>query len=105
VVAGKKIGARAIAVRRITDASQTAGCHILFVSSSQPARVLSVIAAAKQPGILTVGEAGSATSAGLIINLTLEGGKVRFEINLTEAEKEKLRLSSKLLSLSTVVRR
>jgi hypothetical protein len=101
--AGKKIGTRAFVVKRITDAHQTAGCHILFVSHSEPARVLAIIAAAKQTGILTIGEAGSATSEGLVINLTLEGGKVRFEINITEADKEKLRLSSRLLSLATSV--
>jgi hypothetical protein len=104
-VAGKKIGARALVVRRIAADHQTAGCHILFVSSSEPARVLSIIAAANQPGILTIGEAGSEASEGLIINLTLVGGKVRFEINITEAGKERLRLSSKLLSLATVVRK
>jgi hypothetical protein len=100
-VAGKAIGGRPLVARRIAAARQTAGCHILFVSSSEAAHDLSIIAAVKQPGILTIGEAGSATSEGLIINLTREGGKVRFQINMAEAKAEKLRLSSRLLSLAT----
>src|SRR4051794_22363120 len=34
VVAGKAIAGRPVAVRRFTDARETGGCHILFVSSS-----------------------------------------------------------------------
>jgi hypothetical protein len=37
--------------------------------------------------------------------LTLEQGKVRFEINLRKANEEKLHISARLLSLATVVRK
>ncbi len=105
VIAGREVTGRPVVVRRISDARRTCGCHILFVASTAGKRFVSSFAATKHSGVLTVGEAGNSTSEGLIINFTLEGGKVRFEINLVAAADEKLRFNSRLLSLATVVKR
>jgi hypothetical protein len=105
VIAGQAIGGRPLAVRRISDARQVPGCQILFVTASAGRRVLTSLADAKQRGILTVGEAGNTTAEGMIIKFTVENGKVRFEINIVAAGDEKLRFSSRLLSLATVVRK
>ena len=105
VIAGRAITGRPVIVRRISDARQTGGCQILFIPSSAGKRAVSNFAATKHSGVLTVGESGSSTSEGLIINFTLEGGKVRFEINLVAAEDERLRFNSRLLSLATFVRK
>jgi hypothetical protein len=105
VISGKKIEERALIVRRISDAHQAKGCRILFVSSSERRGVLSILAGINEPGVLTVGEADTAVSGGMIINFILEGGKIRFEINTAEAEREKLRFSSRLLSLAILVKK
>ncbi|MGD1073096.1 MAG: YfiR family protein [Bryobacteraceae bacterium] len=102
---GKRIEGRVLAIRRISDAHLAKGCRMLFVSSSEHKRVLSVLDSLGEPGVLTVGESDSATSEGMIISFTLENGKVRFAINVAAAEREKLRLSSRLLSLATRVRK
>jgi len=99
-IGGKKIEGRALTVRRISDARQAKGCRILFVSSSERRGVLSVLAGIDESGILTVGEADSAVSPGMIINFILEGKKIRFSINTAAAERQKLRVSSRLLSLA-----
>jgi hypothetical protein len=101
-IAGRKIDGRSVAVRRITDARRAAGCAILFVSSSERKRALAAIALC-QPGILTVGEVDNETSDGMVVNFTLEGSNIRFEINPEAAEQERLRISSRLLSLATIV--
>jgi hypothetical protein len=105
VVAGKVIAGRPIALRRVTDARHISGCRVLFISSSENLRSLSPLTSDEKRGVLTVGEAGNATAECVAIKFTLESGKIRFEINLVEVQEEKLRLSSKLLSLATVVRR
>jgi len=105
VVAGRVIAGRPVVIRRVSDAGQTGGCQILFVTPSSSKRVVSILATFKHPGVLTVGESGNSRSEGLIINFTLKGGKVRFEIDLVAAADEKLRFNSRLLSLATVVRR
>jgi YfiR/HmsC-like len=105
VISGKKIEARALSVRRISDARQAKGCRVLFVSSSERRSVLSVLAGLNESGVLTVGESGSASSEGMIINFILEGGKIRFAINTAAAERGKLRFSSRLLSLAIIVKK
>jgi hypothetical protein len=102
VTAGKTIDGRSVTVRRITDARQTGGCQILFVSASADKHVLSVFTGAKQRGLLTVGDAGSSTSEGVIITFTMESGKVRFEINAAAADRTGLRISAKLMSLAQI---
>jgi hypothetical protein len=58
----------------------------------------------KGTGVLTVGEAPGFIADGGIVNFKLEGGRVRFEINVVAAEQEQIRISSKLLSLAQIVR-
>ena len=102
VIANRKISGRKIVVRRFSGAVPAGGCRILFVSSSEPKSGVAALISNKEPGVLTVGEAGSATSEGMIINLKLVDGKVRFEIHTEPADREKLRFSSLLLSLAIV---
>ena len=104
VVSGKKIEGHALTIQRISDAHKARGCRMLFVSSSEPKSVLSVLGALNESAILTVGESDSPTASGMIINFILEGGKIRFSINTAAAEREKLRFSSRLLSLAILVK-
>lgn len=105
LLARRKIDGRASTVRRISDARRARGCQILFVSSSEPKSVLALLAGIGDSGLLTVGESDAAAADGMIIDFILEDGKIRFIINAAGAEREKLRISSRLLSLATVVRK
>jgi hypothetical protein len=100
-VAGKSIDGHPLLVRRVSDARQSGGCHILFVNASEGKSVLATFRAARQRGVLTVGESGKPASADAIIKFAWGDGRVHFEINLAEAQVEDLRISSKLLSLAT----
>ena len=55
-------------------------------------------------GILTVGETEGFATQGGIVNFKVEGGRVRLEINIEAAERAKLRISSKVLSLAAIVK-
>ena len=50
-----------------------------------------------------MGEADGFASDGGVVNLKLESGKVRIQINVQAAEREGLRISSRLLSLAQIV--
>jgi hypothetical protein len=54
--------------------------------------------------VLTVRDLPSFVSNGGMIQFILQDNKVRFEVNLTAAEKAGLTLSSQLLKLATAVR-
>ena len=105
VVSGKEIAGRALSVRRVAEARQAKGCRILFISGSEPRSALSVLASINESGVLTVGESESRAPEGMVINFILEGDKIRFAINTAAAERARLRLSSRLLSLAILVKK
>ena len=61
-------------------------------------------AAIKTLPVLTVSDGKGFSQAGGIIELYVEGGRMRFAINVDAAERSGLRLSSRLLGLAKVVR-
>jgi hypothetical protein len=104
-VKGKEAAGRALLVRNISDVRGPGSCQVLFVSSSERKHLSSILAGARRCGLLTVGESDGFATSGGIINFRLEGGRVRFEINVVAAQQNELRISSKLLSLAESVKK
>jgi hypothetical protein len=104
VMRGKSIEGRAFAFRKVTGLEEASSCQILFISSSEGKHFHSLYGNANPARILTVGEAQGFASAGGVINFKLDGGHVRFEINVSAAEHAQLQISSKLLSLAQIVK-
>lgn len=102
-VAGRAIDGRRLTVRHISSVKQSARCHVLFVGSAENKKSSPILAEIKTPGVLTIGESDASIPDGAVINFKLEGDKVRFEINVEAAEREKLRISSRLLTLAHIV--
>jgi hypothetical protein len=105
MVQGKKVGERAFAVRRLPDTQQAKGCQILFIGAGEWKRVRALLDALKGSPVLTVGETDDFTSFGGVIAFQLEGPRVRIQIALEPAERAKLRISSKLLSLAQIAKK
>jgi YfiR/HmsC-like len=105
MTAGKAIEGRSLVVRRITDAKNAVGCRVLFVASADRKLAFALPDASLESGILTVGETGNQVASGMVLNFTLEEGKVRFTVNMEAADRERVRLSSRLLALATSVKR
>jgi hypothetical protein len=103
-VNGETVDDRKLVVRQITDPRLSGNCHILFIGSSDLKLWHSELRGLKT-GILTVGESDGFIAAGGVVNLRLNGNKVRIEINVNAAERQKLRISPKLLSLAQTLKR
>ena len=103
-VAGESIGGRPIAVQRGARLADLKGCHLLFIGRAERGRLREVIAALHDGPVLTVGEEGSFLDDGGMIDLVLEGNRVRFEANLAAVDRSPLKISSKLLRLARQVR-
>jgi len=99
-VRGKVVGNRTLVVREAPNAQQAGKCHILFVAASERKRLRSVMEGIQGLSVLTVGETDNFIANGGVINFRLENARVRFEIDAGAAERSKLRISSKLLSLA-----
>ena len=103
-VAGKEFAGRKFHVRDIADPHDACKCHIVFVSAAEKKRFAVLFEAVQTSSVLTVGETPGFTAQGGVVNFRLENGAVHFEVNLEAARQKDLEISSKLLSLATVVK-
>jgi len=104
-VAGEVINNRKLVARRIANMRDATGCQILFVSSSEAPRVAEIVISASRIGALTVSDMPGFANKGGMIEFVLTQNKVRFDVNLTAAEKERLTISSQLLKVAANVKR
>jgi hypothetical protein len=100
----KSIGDRPLVVRRIRWDQSLAGARAAFVVERDAKRLHRVLDAAAAAGVLTIGEGEGFTTQGGVIGLLVEDRKVRFDVDTTAAQTAGLRVSSKLLALTHVVR-
>jgi hypothetical protein len=87
--------------RRLED---VAGCHLLFVSKSENAKVGQILRALQNKPVLTVGETEPFRQAGGIIVFVIQGNRVSFDIDDAVARRNMLILSAKLLKAARNVR-
>jgi hypothetical protein len=101
---GKQVKGRTLALKQITDTKDLAQCQIVFISSSEKARLPELLEKLKDSRVLTVSEIDGFAEHGGIINFISERNKVRFEINPDAARRLGLNISSELLKLAKLVK-
>ena len=104
-LAGEAIGSRKLVARRIMSTREVTNCRILFISSSEVSHIKEILSSLEKSNILTVSDMPGFTSNGGMIQFVLKENKVRFEVNLTAAEKAGLTFSSQLLKVATDVKK
>jgi YfiR/HmsC-like len=104
IVKGKNTEGRDFAVKRVTTISGARSCQVLFVGAGDEESVPGILSGLQGSSVLTVGELPDFPRQGGVINFFMESSRVRFVINIAAAERARLKISSKLLSLATVVR-
>jgi YfiR/HmsC-like len=99
----KKIGKRPIIIERLQWGQDPRRCHIVFVGGADTARLNEL--ATRLEGaptlLVTDGDAARHRSA---ISFVVIDNKVGFEVNLEQASRARLSISSKLLNLARLVR-
>ena len=103
-VAGKSVNGRAVLLKHFKEEQPLRACNILFVSGSEEKHLARILEKLKGSSILTVGETDGFAQAGGIINFTIEGNRVRLEINLDAATRTRLKISAKVIAVARLVR-
>jgi YfiR/HmsC-like len=93
-----------VRVLRITDATQGRSCAIVFISVLESERMREDLAILGGSDTLTVSDAPDFIAHGGMIQLTLQGDHVRFEVNLDAVNRNHLELSSELLRVAASVK-
>jgi hypothetical protein len=100
---GHTVGGRQTAVRRLPDVA--AGCHVVFIASSEEKRVADILERLRGSSVLTLSELDGFTEQGGTIGLSTAGDRVRFDINASAAEAARLTVSARVMALASSVRR
>lgn len=102
-VRGQAISGRVVRVRRVRNPADLRRCQIAFISTTEKNHLQDIFQAVRGANVLLVGETSGFTEAGGAIEFQMMDNRVRFSINPEAAERAGLRVSSKLLSLATIV--
>jgi hypothetical protein len=103
LVANETLQGRKIVVRRLasTDAADT--CQIVFIGTSEDARLRKDLDALDKKPVLTVSNLPVFLERGGMIQFLLQNNRVRFAVNLPAAQQAGLALSSDLLKVAVYV--
>lgn len=104
VVAGRSINNRGVEVRELRESDAAARVHLLFIGGSDPQRVARLLRQASG-AMLIVTECDNGLQLGSAINFRVVDERVRFDVALDAAERNGIKLSSRLLTVANRVQK
>ena len=102
-IVGKSVRNRRIVVRQITRPDEGSGCAMVFVSSSEQAKVRHIVDILEENSVLTISDLPRFVTSGGMIGFITLNDTVAFEINQGAAQRARLRISPQLLKLARTV--
>ena len=99
----KTVNGRKLEIDYMVDVQLAKACHILFIASSEKARLKQILESLQGSVALTVGDTEGFAEQGGMINFVLDHDRVQFKVNRSAAELAGLRISSKLLTVAKLV--
>ena len=105
IQSGLVIDGHPVVLKRIkSEADITGSSQILFIATSERARVSAILQKVKGSSVLLVGESDNFLDQGGMINMVPKNRKIRLQINLGAARQASLKISSRLLVAADVVK-
>ena len=100
----REVRGHPVKIKKLRPDDDLNACQIVFIPLTAEAHATRIVMRLKRSSTLTIGETEGFAMLGGIINLTIEGNKLHFEVNLIAADRAGLKISSKLLSLAKIVK-
>jgi uncharacterized protein DUF4154 len=104
IIKGHAIEGHELTVTVLKVEESASGCHLLYVSASEIKQSAGLLLGAKGASVFTVSDADSFAESGGVAQLIVEDHRMRFAINIASAQRRRLTISSKLLSLAKIVK-
>jgi hypothetical protein len=102
-VRGRQVSGHGVAVQLVPPDASARGCHLLYLSGVAPGSVATILTAIRGMPILTISDLDNFARQGGIVQMFLENGRIRFDLNLDVARQSRLQISSRLLVLGAHV--
>ena len=105
MLAGKSVRGRPVVARRFATGEEAVrAADIVFIARTERPELARALRPFDGRPVLTVGESQDFASEGGMVGLRLQGTVIRFDVNVEQAERAGLRVSSQLLKLARIVR-
>ncbi len=104
IYATQKIRKKEVKIILISQLSQIADCHLVFVCQSEEKNLERIVEFVKGKPILTISDCDGFAEKGIHINLFLLDDEIRFEINYESAKDSHLYLSYQILNYAKIVK-
>ncbi|MBK7353046.1 MAG: YfiR family protein [Nitrosomonas sp.] len=100
----KKVKDLRVSILSKSDSDSLNECHLLYISKSATNNKLEkILGSISNKPVLTVADSVGACQKGVVINMSIDAGKITFEANLASARTAELILSSQLLRFAKEV--
>ncbi|MFT3735615.1 MAG: YfiR family protein [Rhodocyclaceae bacterium] len=103
LTSGRNVNGHNVVVRRLTAGEATTGAQVLFIGSAASARINRALAATRALPVLTITELDESPIQASVINFVVVDEQVRFDVSLPVAERNMLKISSRLLAVARQV--
>ena len=104
IITGRTVNGHGFVLKQLNSIEEVIGCHIVFIAADQQQHAPDFLAKLKNTSVLTVGESDDFLDNGGIVNLARRDHKIALEVNLAAAANARIKISSKLLSVASVVK-
>ncbi|MES1254811.1 MAG: YfiR family protein, partial [Acidobacteriota bacterium] len=101
---GRLLAGHRINVTKTAINGALRSCHLLYISDVGAAQGARLAGALRDLPVLTIVDAETAASVDGVVRVSLENGRMRFDLDHGLAKRERLQLSSKLLSLASHIK-
>jgi hypothetical protein len=100
---GRPVDGHDVLVVAASDDEALRTCHLVYLSGHDEKRARRTLRAVEGAAVFTVGDWDRFAAIGGVANFFVDQSRVRFAVNIAASRRHRLRLSSKMLTLATLV--
>lgn len=104
IIQGRAVDGHELIVLVVKPDEPIRSCHLLYVGGRDAKRSSQILDTLKGSAVFSVGESDNFAESGGVAQLILENEKMRFAVNVASVHRARLLVSSKLLTLATIVK-
>jgi hypothetical protein len=105
VIKGRLVEGHELTVQILKPDGPLRSCHLLYIGGLDAKGARQLLGTLGSAPVLTVSDGDKFAESGGVAQLILENNRMRFAINVVAAQRVRLQLSSKLLSLATIIKK
>jgi len=96
----KTVGTQKFDIRTLTNPSEAADCHIVYIMNENSAQLTDVLGKVKNKSALVVTDKSGLVTKGAAISFVIVENKQKIELNKGNIEKYKLKVADQLVSMA-----